>query len=88
MNLIDQRFKEINKAKNQKYNNMNITQEQSDQNNLKSELIADLIATTTVMEELWRYHPENQEKKDVVSEYNILKQIKVDIEQELADLDK
>ena len=88
MNLIDQRFKEINKAKNQKYNNMNITQEQSDQNNLKSELIADLIATTTVMEELWRYHPENQEKKDVVSEYNILKQIKVDIEQELSDLDK
>ena len=88
MNLIDQRFKEINEAKNQKYNNMNITQEQSDQNNLKSELIADLIATTTVMEELWRYHPENQEKKDVVSEYNILKQIKVDIEQELSDLDK
>ena len=88
MNLIDQRFKEINKAKNQKYNNMNITQEQSDQNNLKSELIADLIATTTVMEELWRYHPENQEKKDVVSEYNVLKQIKVDIEQELSDLDK
>tara|TARA_R110000782_G_scaffold230394_1_gene316684 strand:- start:848 stop:1114 length:267 start_codon:yes stop_codon:yes gene_type:complete len=88
MNLIDQRFKEINKAKNQKYNNMNITQEQSDQNNLKSELIADLIATTTVMEELWRYHPENQEKKDVVSEYNILKQIKVGIEQELVDSDK
>ena len=88
MNLIDQRFKEINEAKNKKYNNMNITQEQSDQNNLKSELIADLIATTTVMEELWRYHPENQEKKDVVSEYNVLKQIKVDIEQELSDLDK
>ena len=88
MNLIDQRFKEINKAKNQKYNNMNITQEQSDQNNLKSELIADLIATTTVMEELWRYHPENQEKKDVVSEYNILKQIQKDIEAELLDLDK
>ena len=88
MNLIDQRFKETNEAKNKKYNNMNITQEQSDQNNLKSELIADLIATTTVMEELWRYHPENQEKKDVVSEYNVLKQIKVDIEQELSDLDK
>ena len=88
MNLIDQRFKEINKAKNQKYNNMNITQEQSDQNNLKSELIADLMATTTVMEELWRYHPENQEKKDVVSEYNILKQIQKDIEAELLDLDK
>lgn len=54
----------------------------------KAELINDLVATSTVMEEVWRYHPENPEKKDVVSEYNILKQIKVDIEQELADLDK
>ena len=62
--------------------------EQSEVNYLKTELVNDLVATTTVMEELWRYHPENQEKKDVVSEYNILKQIKVDIEQELADLDK
>jgi hypothetical protein len=54
----------------------------------KSELIADLVATTTVMEELWRYHPENPNKKDVISEYNILKQIKVGIEQELVDSDK
>ena len=36
----------------------------------------------------WRYHPENPDKKDVVSEYNVLKKIKVDIEQELSDLDK
>ena len=27
--------------------------------NQKSELISDLLATQTVMEEMWRYHPEN-----------------------------
>ena len=56
--------------------------------NEKSELIADLVATSTVMEEVWRYHPENPNKKDVVKEYNVLKQILKDIEYELADLDK
>jgi len=54
----------------------------------KSELIADLVATTTVMEELWRYHPENPNKKDVKKEFDILKQIKDDIELELVELDK
>jgi len=54
----------------------------------KSELIADLLATSTVMEEVWRYHPDNPNKKDVVKEYEILKQIQKDIESELADLDK
>jgi|TARA_B110000240_G_scaffold163945_1_gene184118 hypothetical protein len=62
--------------------------EQSEINYLKTELVNDLVATSTVMEELWRYHPENPDKKDVVSEYNVLKKIKVDIEQELSDLDK
>tara|TARA_Y100000389_G_scaffold4125_1_gene3926 strand:- start:1762 stop:1956 length:195 start_codon:yes stop_codon:yes gene_type:complete len=61
-------------------------QEELDQQ--KAELINDLLATSTVMEEVWRYHPENPEKKDVIKEYNILKQIQKDIESELADLDK
>ena len=43
---------------------------------LKTELINDLIATTTVMEEIWRYHPDNPNKKDVVKEFNVLKEIK------------
>ena len=30
----------------------------------KAELINDLVATSTVMEEVWRYHPENPEKKE------------------------
>jgi hypothetical protein len=61
-------------------------QEELDQQ--KAELINDLLATSTVMEEVWRYHPENPEKKDVIEEYNILKQIQKDIESELAELDK
>ena len=61
-------------------------QEKLDQE--KSELVADLVATQTVMDEVWRYHPDNPNKKDVVKEYNILKQIKIDIEQELDKLGK
>jgi hypothetical protein len=67
---------------------MNTTQEQMDQDNIKSELINDLVATSTVMDEMWRYHPDNPKKKDIVKEYNILKQIQSDIESELANLDK
>ena len=61
--------------------------EQSEINYLKTELVNDLIATTTVMEELWRYHPENQDKKDVVSEYEVLKRVKEDIEEEMKKLE-
>jgi hypothetical protein len=52
----------------------------------KSELISDLLATSTVMEELWNYHPENPNKKDVIKEYQILLQIQKDIEKELKEL--
>jgi len=61
-------------------------QEELDQQ--KTELVNDLLATSTVMEEIWRYHPDNPEKKDVVTEYNILKQIQKDIESELTELEK
>jgi|TARA_B110001450_G_C17195564_1_gene309165 hypothetical protein len=61
--------------------------EQSEINYLKTELVNDLIATTTVMEELWRYHPENPDKKDVVSEYEVLKRVKEDIEEEMKKLE-
>ena len=46
------------------------------------------MATNTVMEELWRYQPDNPKKKDVVKEYNILKDIISDIEEELSGLNK
>jgi anion-transporting ArsA/GET3 family ATPase len=55
--------------------------------NQKSELIDDLVATSTVIDEVWRYHPENPNKMDVVKEYNILKKIQKDIELELEGLE-
>ena len=61
-------------------------QEKLDQE--KSELVADLVATQTVMDEVWRYHPDNPDKKDVIKEYNTLKQIKTNIEEELDKLGK
>jgi len=61
--------------------------EQSEINYLKTELVNDLIATTTVMEELWRYHPENPNKKDVTSEYEVLKKIEKDIKLEIKGLE-
>jgi len=66
---------------------MNMTQEQMDQDDIRTELLNDLVATTTVMDEVWRYHPDNPKKKDIVKEYNILKQIIKDIELELKELD-
>tara|TARA_B110000977_G_scaffold151020_1_gene191571 strand:+ start:498 stop:698 length:201 start_codon:yes stop_codon:yes gene_type:complete len=61
--------------------------EQSEINYLKTELLNDLVATTTVMDEIWRYHPDNSKKKDVVKEYDVLKQIITDIEIELEKLE-
>jgi len=52
----------------------------------KANLINDLIAVSTVMDELWNYHPDNPEKKDVIKEFNTLKNIQKDIEQEIAEL--
>ena len=60
---------------------------QSEIDELKAELISDLIATTTVIEVVWSYHPINPDKKDVVEEYNILRQIAKDIEIELEKLE-
>ena len=54
----------------------------------KSELLADLNATVKVMEEIYRYHPNNPNKVDIVKEYTILEKIQSDIEKELSELDK
>ena len=39
------------------------------------------------MDELWKYHPENPAKIDIVSEYDNLITIKKEIETELDDLE-
>jgi hypothetical protein len=41
--------------------------------NLKANLINDVIFYTNRLEDLWQYHPENPKKLDVVDEYNALK---------------
>lgn len=53
----------------------------------RNELVNDLIATSTVMDELWQYHPDNPKQKDVVKEYETLKQIAKDLEKEIEELD-
>jgi hypothetical protein len=40
------------------------------------------------MEEIYRYHPNNPNKVDIVKEYTILEKIQSDIEKELSELDK
>tara|TARA_B100002019_G_scaffold260168_1_gene246070 strand:- start:1296 stop:1505 length:210 start_codon:yes stop_codon:yes gene_type:complete len=57
-------------------------------NNKKSDLVADLIATVTVMEEVWNFHPDNPNKKDPITEYETLKQIKSDVEKEIEELEE
>jgi hypothetical protein len=53
----------------------------------KAELINDLLAVSTVMDELWDYHPDNPNKKDVVHEYKVLEKILKDVEQEIKELE-
>ncbi len=52
----------------------------------KANLVNDLIAVSTVIDEIWNYHPDNPNKKDVIKEFNTLKNIQKDIEQEIAEL--
>ena len=52
----------------------------------KVELINDLAATATVMDELWRYHPDNPKKVDIVKEFKNLEQMQKDIEKEILEL--
>jgi hypothetical protein len=60
--------------------------EQSEINYLKTELLNDLVSVVTVMEETYKYHPENPERIDIIQEYANLKVIKKDIEAELEEL--
>jgi hypothetical protein len=60
--------------------------EQEEKNYLKTELLNDLVSVVTVMEETYKYHPENPERIDIIQEYANLKVIKKDIEAELEEL--
>lgn len=54
---------------------------------IRAELINDLISVTMVMEEVWKYHPDNPNQGDIIAEYTQLEKIKGDIENELEALD-
>ena len=52
---------------------------------IKTELINDLISISTVMDEVYKYHPDNPNKLDVVEEYKVLFDIKEEIEKQLKE---
>ena len=87
MNGIDQRFKNINENKNKMYNNMNITSEQPQERDPRVELINDLMAVSTIMEDYYRFHPANPKQENVVEEYAKLEAIKTQIEADINKLD-
>ena len=53
----------------------------------KSNLINDLVAVSTIMEDYWRFHPANPKQENVVEEYAKLDAIKAKIEGDLKELD-
>mgnify|MGYP001460387065 FL=1 len=65
---------------------MKETSEEERLANQRIELVNDLIACETVMDEIWKFHPDNPKKKDVVSEYEILQQVSKGLREELENL--
>ena len=60
--------------------------EQSEINYLKTELVNDLVAATTVMEELRKYKKKNPNCINILTEYEILEGIIFDIRRGLSEL--
>jgi hypothetical protein len=54
---------------------------------LNDGLLNDLVSVVTVMEEVYRYHPENPKKINIIQEYENLKIMKDKIEQEINKLE-
>jgi len=48
-----------------------MTQEEKEK--LRNELVNEAIFLSDIQEQLWRYHPDNPQKVDVVWEYNNIK---------------
>tara|TARA_B100002019_G_scaffold277243_1_gene276856 strand:- start:416 stop:613 length:198 start_codon:yes stop_codon:yes gene_type:complete len=53
---------------------------------IKEDLINDLFAVVQVMDEVWRYHPENPNKLDIIKEYRTLETIKSELEEKIQSL--
>ena len=52
----------------------------------KAELINDLMAVATIMEDYYRFHPANPKQENVVEEYRKLESLKEKIELDLKNL--
>ena len=48
----------------------------------RTELINDLVAVTTIMEDYWRFHPANDKQLNIVEEYRQLEAIKDKLEED------
>jgi len=54
---------------------------------LKNDLMEDILAVNTVIEEVWNYHPSNPNKANIEEEYEKLLEIKSDLQKELVELE-
>ena len=53
----------------------------------KNDLMEDILAVNTVIEEVWNYHPSNPNKADIEEEYQKLLEIKSDLQKELVEVE-
>ena len=44
--------------------------------NKERDMINDIISITTIMEDYWRFHPDNPKKVDLLSEYKSLEELR------------
>ena len=51
--------------------------------NKERDMINDIISITTIMEDYWRFHPDNHKKVDLLSEYKSLEELRDKTETEL-----
>tara|TARA_Y100001973_G_C5195744_1_gene334127 strand:- start:1530 stop:1745 length:216 start_codon:yes stop_codon:yes gene_type:complete len=51
--------------------------------NKERDLINDIISISTIMDDYWRFHPDNPKKIDLVSEYKSLEELRAKTENEL-----
>lgn len=51
--------------------------------NKERDLINDIISISTIMDDYWRFHPDNPKKIDLVSEYKSLEELRAKTEDEL-----
>ena len=53
----------------------------------RTELINDLVAVTTIMEDYWRFHQANDKQLNIVEEYRQLEAIKDKLEEDIKQID-